>query len=496
MRKSGILMPIASLPSEYGIGCFSKSAYDFADWLKSAGQSYWQILPLCPTGFGDSPYQSFSTFAGNPYFISLKELINQGLLTRKECDEIDFGAQDNKIDYEKQYKNRFSLLRRAYMRSDIENNRDFTVFCHQNNYWLEDYSLFMALKDKFNNVSRTDFDTEYRLKDTDITNKIKDEPGDEIMFWKFVQFEFYRQWENLKTYAHKNNISIIGDMPIYVSSDSSDVWANPSLFELDRTGTPLSVAGCPPDGFSQNGQLWGNPLYNWEYHKKTKFEWWIKRIKHSFNLYDVVRIDHFRGFDEYYSIKFGSENAKNGVWRKAPGNELFKTVESALGKKDIIAEDLGFITDSVKKLLKDCQFPGMKILQFAFDSRDSSNANEYIPHNYPFNSVAYTGTHDNFTLVGWYKSISQAERKTVRDYLCDSYTPDSHIHKPLISLILRSNSKLCIIPIQDWLGLDDNARINVPSTTGNNWCWRIKKEQLDSRTAKEIYKMTKLYSRL
>ena len=489
-------MPITSLPSEYGIGCFSKSAYNFIDWLSDSGQSYWQILPVCPTGFGDSPYQSFSTFAGNPYFISLKELIGNGLLSQSECDNVDFDSQPDKIDYEKQYKNRFPLLRLAYTRSNIEHNAEFTEFCRQNNYWLEDYSLFMALKNKFKNVSRTDFDIEYRLKNTAVTEKYKDELQSEIMYLKFVQFEFYRQWSKLKDYAHKNNISIIGDIPIYVSSDSSDVWANPELFELDKDGIPASVAGCPPDGFSKTGQLWGNPLYNWEYHKKTSFKWWISRMTHSFNLYDVVRIDHFRGFDEYYSISYGSKTAENGVWKKAPGSELFKAIKSAIGTKEIIAEDLGFITDSVKKLLKDCGFPGMKILEFAFDSRDSSNANEYLPHNYPADCIAYTGTHDNSTLIGWYKIISQSERKNVRDYLCDFYTPDSSIHKPLISLLLRSNSKLCIIPVQDWLGLDDDARINVPSTTGNNWCWRIKKGQLDARLAKEIYKATKLYGRL
>ena len=496
MHSSGILLPVTSLPSEYGIGCFSQSAYDFIDWLKSSGQSYWQILPLCPTGFGDSPYQSFSTFAGNPYMISLKELIKEGLLTKEECDSLDFGDKENYIDYKKQYENRFKLLNTAYKRSNIQNDDKYTKFISENNYWLYDYSLFMALKYKFKQSVWNTWPQDIRQRKAEAIEKYSKELKEEIEFWNFVQYKFYSQWNKLKAYANKNNISIIGDIPIYVSYDSADVWANPKLFELDENALPINVAGCPPDGFSKKGQLWGNPLYNWEVHKKSDYEWWIKRLEYSFKLYDVLRIDHFRGFDEYYSIEYGSEDATLGKWRKGPGAELFKKAKEELGERNIIAEDLGFITDSVKGLLNECGFPGMKILEFAFDSRDTGTSNDYLPHNYPKNCVAYTGTHDNQTLSSWFKTISDAEQKAVREYLKDYYTPDSEIHLPLIALIMRSAASLCIIPIQDWLGLSDDARINTPSTLGTNWRWRLNKVQLTDSIKKEIYNMTKTYGRI
>ena len=496
MRKCGVLLPVTSLPSEYGIGCFSKSAYDFIDWLKDSGQSYWQILPLCPTGFGDSPYQSFSTFAGNPYMISLEGLICEGLLTKEECDSVDFGESNTYIDYKKQYENRFLLLKKAYAKSDITKNAEYNKFIGENNYWLRDYSLFMALKYKFCQKVWNQWPDGIRKRQQEELEKYRNELKDEIEFWNFVQFKFYKEWISLKEYANKNNIAIIGDIPIYVSYDSVDVWANPQLFELDESGTPTSVAGCPPDGFSKTGQLWGNPLYRWNIHKKTDYEWWIKRLAHSFKLYDVLRIDHFRGFDEYYSIKFGSKDATVGQWKKGPGAELFKKAKESLGEKNIIAEDLGFITDSVKKLLNDCGFPGMKILEFAFDSRDEGSSNNYLPHNYPKNCVAYTGTHDNQTIFSWFKTISDDERKSVREYLCDRYTPDSQIHMPLIASIMQSSASLCIVPMQDWLGLDDKARINIPSTTGENWQWRLNKHQLNDSIKKEMYNMARIYERL
>jgi len=496
MRKSGILLPITSLPSKYGIGCFSKSAYDFTDWLKDAGQSFWQILPLCPTGFGDSPYQSFSTFAGNPYMISLEELIEEGLLTKEECDSIDFGDSEVFIDYKKMYENRYTLLNKAYKNSNIFNDSDFIKFISDNKFWLDEYSLFMALKNKFDQSIWNTWPDDIRLREESALERYRQELKEEILFWQFIQYKFYCQWNKLKTYVNKNEVSIIGDIPIYVSFDSADVWANPELFELDENLNPINVAGCPPDGFSKKGQLWGNPLYKWENHKITDYEWWTKRLNHAFKLYDVLRIDHFRGFDEYYSIKFGSEDATDGKWRKGAGAELFKEAEKKLGKKNIIAEDLGFITDSVKALLDECGFPGMKVLEFAFDSRDTGVSNDYLPHNYTNNCVAYTGTHDNQTISSWFKTISESEQKAVRNYLCDYFTPDTKIHIPLIALIMKSTASLCIIPIQDWLGLSDAARINTPSTTGINWRWRIRKEQLDENIKRTIYNMTKTFERL
>jgi len=496
MRKSGVLLPVTSLPSKYGIGCFSKSAYKFIDWLKGAGQSFWQILPLCPTSFGDSPYQSFSTFAINPYMISLKSLIEEKLLTKEECDKVDFGDDKKYVDYKKQYDNRFTLLKKAYKASDVLNDESYKKFVDENHFWLLDYSLFMALKYHFNQKKWNEWDYDIRIRKKEALEEYKIKLEDEINFWNFIQYKAYSQWYKLKEYANKSNVSIIGDVPIYVSFDSADVWVNPNLFELDENLLPINVAGCPPDGFSKKGQLWGNPLYNWEENEKTDFKWWMQRLKKSFEIYDALRIDHFRGFDEYYSIDFSKKDATEGKWRKAKGEELFKKVKHKLGDKNIIAEDLGFITDSVKELLKKCGFPGMKILQFAFDERDTGEANDYLPHNYPYLSVAYTGTHDNQTLYSWFKTISDSERKAVRDYLCDYYTPDEKINFPLISLIMRSNSYLCIVPIQDLLSLDDKARINIPSTTGENWRWRLEKNQLTQSLKEKIYNITKIYERI
>jgi len=494
MKKCGILLPVTSLPSKYGIGSFSDAAYDFVDWLKASGQSYWQILPLCPTGFGDSPYQSFSTFAGNPYLISLEEFIKEGLLTKNECEEADFGTDENYIDYEKMYLNRFPLLKKAYEK--FKRDEKFEEFVRKNHMWLDDYAVFMALKYEFNQRVWNEWEDDFRLKKKAVIEKFKNDKKNEIEFWYFLQYKFFCQWSKLKSYANEKGVSIIGDIPIYVSYDSADVWSNPELFELSEDGLPINVAGCPPDGFSKTGQLWGNPLYDWKMHKETDYEWWIKRVESAFEMYDVLRIDHFRGFDEYYSIKYGSKDAVEGEWRKGPGAELFKKIEEKLGKKNIIAEDLGFITDSVREMLKECGYPGMKVLEFAFDSRDTGSANDYLPHNYPENAVAYTGTHDNQTLFSWLNTISEEEREMVRSYIEDYYTPNQKLNMSLIALIMRSNAKLCIVPVQDFLGLDDKARINVPSTTGQNWKWRLKKDQLDDSLKQKIFDMTKIFGRL
>ena len=493
-RSAGILLPVSSLPSKYGIGCFDKKAYEFIDYLKEAGQSYWQILPLGPTSYGDSPYQSFSTFAGNPYYIDLNEFVMNGLLTREECEQAGFTDNDN-VDYSLLYSKRYVLLKKAFERSEITIDADFIKFCDENK-WLDEYALFMALKDYSDGVSWDKWEKSLRLRNDVTLNEYRSKLSDEINFYKFLQYMFFAQWNKLKKYANENGIRIIGDIPIYVATDSADVWAEPELFQLDKEGKPKAVAGCPPDGFAVDGQLWGNPLYDWDYHKSTGFKWWISRLSHCFKLYDVVRIDHFRGFDEYYSIPYGDENAKNGHWEKGPGIELFIAVEKALGKKEVIAEDLGFMTDSVRQLVKDSGFPNMKVLEFAFDSRDTGSKNDYLPHNYDENCVAYTGTHDNQTIVSWFDTITEDEREMAREYLCDSYTPTEKLNKAFISLIMRSKAGLCIIPMQDWLGLDDKSRINVPSTVGKNWRWRLTENQLMEKLKKEILKTTRIFERV
>ena len=494
-RTAGILLPVTSLPSKYGIGCFSKSAYDFVDWLKAAGQSYWQILPLGPTSYGDSPYQSFSTFAGNPYFISLEALIEEGVLTEKECDGADFGSRPNDIHYEKLYKNRYPLLRKAYERSKISENPDYLRFIEENNWWLSDYALFMAVKDRFEGVPWNQWAEDIRLRWGNAMDYYREELYFEIEFQQYMQFKFYEQWNALKAYANENGIRLIGDIPIYVAMDSADTWAHPELFQLDETLTPSAVAGCPPDGFSADGQLWGNPLYRWDYHRNTGYEWWISRLSYCFRLYDVVRIDHFRGFDEYYSIPSGAESAKEGHWEKGPGIDLFRHVEQSLGWHEVIAEDLGYVTDSVRQLVFESGFPGMKVLEFAFDSRDTGSANDYLPHNYIENCVAYTGTHDNETITGWFQSITKKERQMARDYLCDQTTPDRLLHQSFISLIMRSSAKSCIIPIQDYMGYDNTCRINKPSTVGINWRWRLTEDELSEELKEKIHAMAMRYGR-
>lgn len=483
MRNAGILLPIFSLPSRYGIGCFSKKAYEFVDFLKAAGQSYWQILPLGPTSYGDSPYQSFSSFAGNPYFISLEDLADEGVLDRELCKNTDFGMDDMQIDYEKLYQARFELLHTAYKNTDLLSDKNFKDFKTKNGYWLDDYAEFMTLK--YQNYGKP-------WNEWDIAKTID---YDEINFWKYVQYKFFSQWHKLKEYANENGIKIIGDIPIYVSYDSVDVWKNPKLFELDNDGTPINVAGCPPDGFSATGQLWGNPLYNWDEHKKDEYKWWVKRIEYCFELYDVLRIDHFRGFCEYYSIPFGDKTAENGKWVKAPGRELFDAIKEKLGEREIIAEDLGFITDSVRDLLLECGFLGMKVFEFAFDSRDDNGADIYLPHNYPRNCVAYTQTHDNEPVASWFSELPKNEQKLVRDYLCDYHTPDAEIVIPFISRIMQSNAKLCIIPIQDYLKTGKESRINTPQTVGQNWRWRMRRDALTPELCQLVLSLTKRYGR-
>ena len=498
-RSAGILLPIFSLPSRYGIGCFDQAAYDFVDWLADAGQTYWQILPLAPTSYGpssDSPYQSYSAFAGNPYFISLEALIEEGVLTKEECDAVDFGTKAHDVDYDKLHEHRFKLLHLAYERSDISKNPDYLKFVEENHWWLADYALFMAVKTFFKETGWCTWPEDIRLHWGFALDYYRETLYFDVEFQQYLQYQFFKQWRALKTYANDKGIQIVGDIPIYVSMDSADVWAHPELFQLDDQNMPTAVAGCPPDSFSATGQLWGNPLYRWDYHKNTGYEWWITRIWHSFQLYDVVRIDHFRGFDEYYAIPYGSETAMNGHWEPGPGLELFSCMEEKLGWHPVIAEDLGLITDSVRKLVRDTHFPNMKVIQFAFETYDRNAQNEYLPHNFGENCVVYTGTHDNETLVGWLEGMDPELKKVIRGYLCDEYTPDKKLYRSVLALTLRSNAHTCIVPIQDYLGLDNSCRTNQPSTVKKNWRWRLKPGEVTKALGRDVFDLTRRFGRL
>lgn len=490
MRSNGILMPISSLPSPYGIGTFGRSAYEFVDFLHKAGQTYWQLLPICPTSYGDSPYQSFSAFAGNPYFIDLNFLVIDGFLYQNEIDGLNFGDNPERIDYGALYNKRFDILRLAASRLS-DKNEDFLYFKACNISWLEDYALFMAIKDKNGGISFSEWRDAERLRDTQTMETLRSELKDDIHFWCAVQYLFYFQWNNLKRYANENNIKIIGDMPIYVSADSADIWAHPEMFEVDENGNMSNVAGCPPDAFSSTGQLWGNPLYDWDFHRESGYEWWIGRLRHATAIYDIVRIDHFRGFAGFYSIPSDSETAVNGEWRKGPGISLIDAVKKAIPEAKIIAEDLGFLTPDVYDLLNDSGFPGMKVLQFAFDSREES---DYLPHNYEKNSVCYTGTHDNSTTEGWKSIAPEEDVKFAAEYLGISDYND--MTYAFIRAAMSSVSDTTIEPIQDWLMLDDSARINTPSTLGGNWVWRAKQDAFTDELAEKMYRYTKIYGRL
>lgn len=491
MRKSGVLLPVSSIPSKYGIGTFSKQAYAFIDSLEKAGQSYWQILPLGPTGYGDSPYQSFSTFAGNPYYIDLEDLVERGWLKRSDCEKCDFGDDEAYIDYEKIYRSRFQVLKTAFRNSHIEEDAEYRAFVEENRYWLDDYALYMAVKNSFGGKSWSEWDEDIRRRKPAALKRYREKFAEEISVYRFHQYIFAKQWFALKEYANRKKIQIIGDIPIYVAFDSADTWASPELFQLDDTLTPVAVAGCPPDSFSATGQLWGNPLYRWEYHKESGYAWWMRRIAYCYRLYDVVRIDHFRGFDEYYSIPYGDDTAEFGHWEKGPGYDIFRTMKEQLGNKAVIAEDLGFLTKSVINLVKKTGYPGMKILQFAFDSREES---DYLPHNYTANSIVYTGTHDNDTTLGWFGQLNRRDKRFARQYL--NFRGNREVQWQFIRAAMASVSDTCIIPMQDYLGLGMEARINIPSTLGTNWKWRMKEGAFTDELAERIREMTKLYGRL
>jgi len=486
-RGSGIIMHITSLPNKYGIGSFGKEAFNFVDFLKNAGQKYWQVLPLGPTGYGDSPYQCFSAFAGNPYFIGLDLLVKDGLLSLEDIENIDLGKEKERVDYYKIFKNKMEILKKAYK----NNKESLEEFKLENKNWIEDYGLFMALKTKFNLKAWYTWDKNIRFREKEAMDKYKKELEDEIGYWIFLQYVFHKQWSSLKEYANSNGIKIIGDIPIYVAGDSCDVWADHKMFLLDEERVPLRVAGCPPDYFSETGQLWGNPLYDWEYLDKNNYIWWINRIKTSLKLYDLVRIDHFRGFEAFWSIPYGDETAINGEWVKGPGVRLFNKIKEELGEVNIIAEDLGLLTQEVIDFLKETGFPGMKVLQFAF-SRDYES--QYVPHNHIKNCVVYTGTHDNDTFLGWFQDErNKGDVEYAKEYL--KLSEEEGYNWGFIRGAWSSVAALAIAPMQDFLGLDNNYRMNKPSIAENNWTWRAREEQLNEDLEIKIKKLTELYKR-
>ena len=493
MRSNGILMHLSSLPSLYGIGTMGKTARDFADFLCEAGQKYWQLLPICPTGYGDSPYQSFSTNAGHPYFIDLDELKNDGLLDGSEYENIDWESTPDRVNYGALYQKRYPVLRTA-VKNFLQNpDAEYSVFCDENAFWLDDYALFMALKNAFGGAAWYSWPGEYKNRDEETLLKAVQEHADEVNFWKAVQYLFFKQWKQLLCYINSKGIKVIGDLPIYVSLDGVDVWSHPELFQLDENKQPKEVAGCPPDGFSADGQLWGNPLYDWDYHEKTNFTWWTNRIEYLCKVYDVLRIDHFRGFDTYFAIPFGDTTARNGVWKQGPGMKLFNAVEKFIGKQPIIAEDLGYLTDTVKQLLADSTFPGMKVLEFAFDKRDA-NSVEYLPWKIPANSIGYIGTPDTDTACGWMNTANPDDVAFATEFM--NLNAEEGYNWGMMRTLWASNSDTTIVQFQDLLGLGSEARMNTPSSVGANWQWRALPGSFNSELAQLLRHKMEIFDRL
>jgi 4-alpha-glucanotransferase len=491
-RSSGILLHPTSLPGKYGIGTLGHEARSFIDFLVSAKQQYWQILPLGPTGFADSPYQCFSSNAGNPLLIDLETLVNDKLLHHGDLVQAAM-PETGKVDYGKVIDIKYALLRKAARRfqenTTQEQKADYREFLSGNAGWLNDYSLFMALKGHFGQKPWYHWEQPLKMHDRDAVSKYRHELSEEIEFQKFIQYLFFTQWTAIRDYAHQNNIRIIGDIPLYVAHDSVDVWSSPEMFQLDGNKDPVAVGGVPPDYFSETGQLWGNPLFDWDRLEKDHFSWWISRIRASLTLYDLVRIDHFRGFAAYWSVPYGEKTAVNGKWIPAPGKALFAAIQEKLGDIPIIAEDLGVITEDVEELRDSFGLPGMKILQFAFDPDEE---NDYLPHNYPKNCVVYTGTHDNDTLMGWYHHLKKKDREFVLDYI---HTDGTEINWDFIRLAWASVACTAVVPMQDLLGLGTEARMNLPGTTASNWVWRAGAHDFSHPLSRRLAHLTELYGR-
>lgn len=527
MRACGILCHISSLPSPYGIGTLGKEAYRFVDFLRRAGQSYWQILPVGPTGFGDSPYQSYSAFAGNPLLIDIDMLIAGGLVDENDNDVKLIRSKEKFADFGQLFSFKRLILAKAHgaftakgtaasgvsvsgvsvsgvsvsdksapaihKKNCCGDLADFSAFCRKNAWWLDDYALFMSLKYHFKQVMWTLWEDKYRLREKQALQEYSAAHAADIEQWKFMQYEFFLQYRALKKYANKCGIKIYGDMPIYVSMDSSDIWANPEMFMLDGDCRPVSVAGCPPDDFAPTGQLWGNPLYDWDYMEDDCYRWWVTRVKYSAELFDLTRIDHFRGFESFYAIPAEDDTAEHGKWLKGPGMKLFKAIKSELPGVRLVAEDLGFLTEDVVTMLKEAGYPGMKVLEFGFGGDDSG----YLPHNYDKNSVVYIGTHDNETALGWYKGCDKETKKRIRRYLgLSKKAEDGKVVAHLIRTAYASVSDLCVIQLQDLLLLDNSARMNVPSTIGGgNWQWRFQAGALNEKLARALRRLARTYCR-
>lgn len=489
-RSSGILMHITSLYNKDGIGTLGRESYEFVDFLINSGQKYWQILPLGPTGYGDSPYQSLSCYAGNPLLIDLDMFVNDNLLNKQDIEK-KYIAVNGKIDFDRIKLSKYKLLKKAFGNVNKLYSNEINKFSLENKDWLEDYSLFMAIKDCYNGLPLKEWPIEIKNKNSDKLKSLMSNINYDIKFYEFVQYVFFKQWFKLKTYANQNGIEIIGDIPIYVSEDSSDIWANPELFLLDRNNNPEVVSGCPPDSFSPTGQLWGNPIYDWDKMEKNNFKWWVNRIKYNNKIFDVIRIDHFRGFESYWSVKADELTAENGNWEKGPNFKLFQVIKKELGEIKIIAEDLGFLTKEVIELKNKTGYPGMKILEFAFDSKEES---DYLPHNYEINCFVYTGTHDNNTVMGWIKSANNLDVQKSIKYL--KLTKEEGYNWGFIRGAWSSVAIVAIAQMQDFLGLDEESRMNIPSTVGGNWDWQIKENCLTKELTLKILNITNLYGRL
>lgn len=489
MRESGILMHITSLPGPYGVGTMGEYAFRFVDFLEKAGQRCWQILPLNPTGYGDSPYQAFSAYAGNPYLIDLPLLVQEGILLKEEADSVNWSMRSDRVDYGALYCSKSAVLRKAYYR--FQGGAEFDAFCRRNEAWLPDLTLYLALKERSGGLPWYQWENGLKHREPKTMDAARRVLAEEIHFHSFVQFLFFRQWNRLREYAHEKGIQMIGDVPIYVPYDSADVWKEPALFQLDEALTPTAVAGCPPDAFTEDGQLWGNPLYDWTKMAKDGYRWWLRRLEAAGRLYDIVRIDHFRGLESYWSVPFGEETARNGQWIKGPGMDFVEAIKCQLPHLRVIAEDLGYLTPEVMQLRDSSGFPGMKVLEFAFDSGEPS---DYLPHAYSANSVCYTGTHDNMTLRQWLETADAQTVAYATEYM--RLTPQEGLVWGVIRTAMSSVSQLCIVPMQDYLELNGEARMNCPGTFSNdNWTWRAHEKTMDDRLAEKICKLTKLYGR-
>ena len=490
-RSSGILMPISSLPSPHGIGTLGVEARKFVDFLAAAGQSWWQILPVSPTSYGDSPYQSFSAYAGNPYFVDLDLLCEDGLLTPAEVNSVNWGTDPAKVDYSAIYNSRFPLLHLAMERGWERDADKVAAFSEENASWLPDYALFMAVKRHFGMQSWTEWpDEDIRLRRPEAVARYQEELADDIRLFTYIQYLFFRQWEDLRSYAHEKGIGIIGDLPIYVAMDSADVWADPRAFQLDERNVPAEVAGVPPDYFTADGQLWGNPLYDWDAMKADGYTWWIRRIAGASRLYDILRIDHFRGLESYWAVPYGETTAKIGRWVKGPGMDLIGVLTEKFPNIQFIAEDLGYLTPEVRQLLEDSGLPGMKVLEFAFDSREAAN---YLPHTYPRHCVCYAGTHDNATLMGWKDEAAPADIAMARQYL--GLNDEEGFHWGVLRGGQSSVADLFVAQMQDYLGLGSEARMNTPGILGGNWQWRMLSGQITDALTARIAGMARLYGR-